>query len=100
MPPRKRNAAGSKTSRRSTNTDYAWLAAAEALAAIQAFIASAVAHGDMAAIRACGRILLKMSNGVAQCFDGALGSGVGVTIVVRVLRFQLKHFGVFSDGQL
>src|SRR5207247_595123 len=45
--------------------------ATEAFATVQTFVAGAVAHGHVAAIRTGGRILLEVSNGVAKGFDSA-----------------------------
>ena len=50
--------------------------AAETLAAVQAFVARAVAHGDVAAVRTRGRVLLEVRDGVAERFHRAGGAGL------------------------
>ena len=60
------------------------LAAAQAFAAIQTFVASAITHGNVSAVRTGRRVLLKMRNRIAECLDCAhqarRGLGMGVTV--------------------
>jgi len=79
------------------------LTAAEALAAIQAFVASAVADGDVAAAWASRRVLLEVSDGIAQRFYFALQCG-GLWVLfmapaVGTGRFQIDDFGIFGERE-
>ena len=50
------------------------LRATEAFAAVQALVARAIAHGDVAADGAGGCVLLEVRDGVVQGFHGAMGA--------------------------
>src|SRR5208282_2203819 len=56
--------------------------AAETFPTIQAFEAGAVAHGNVAAVRTRGRVLLEVRDGVAKRFHRAGGTGLALMAAV------------------
>ena len=68
------------------------LAAPEALAAVQALVTGAVADGDMAAARACWRVLLKVGYGIAEAFNFAMPVAIpgprAVSVAVACLHID------------
>src|SRR5262249_35128076 len=73
----------------------------EAFATIEAFIAGAVSDDDMATARACGRVLLKMGDRVAQAFNIAPGAGSRVlAVAIRANGgFNVQRLAVFRQRQ-
>ncbi len=74
------------------------LTATQALAAVEAFVAGAVADGDVATIRAGGSILLKMGDGITKGPDvpeawRRMAIAVGAPARARI------SFVILSQGQ-
>src|SRR5436309_8162255 len=78
------------------------LTAPKTFPAVQAFIASAIADRDMAAVGTGRRVLLKMSDGLAQRLNSASrGSRFKrVAIAGGIGGFHFQQVSVFGNGQL
>src|SRR4051812_15406273 len=81
------------------------LRAAEALAAVQALVTGAVAHGDVAAVWTGRRILLEVRDSVTNGADLALGMdgpavAMAIAVSVPIAVFHIKHLGIFGEGEL
>src|SRR5437660_10245537 len=76
----------------------------QALAAIQALVASAIAHSNVPAVGTCRRVSLKMGNGVAQAgYRPSMVRTVSVAnaiaeSVVTLFCFD-QNLGLLSDGE-
>src|SRR6266478_3763696 len=70
--------------------------------AVQAFIASAITNRDVAAVGTGRRVLLKMSDGLAQRLNGASRGSrfMRVAIAGGTGGFHVEQVGVFGNGQL
>jgi len=80
------------------------LATPEAFAAVQAFVAGAVAHGHVTAVRTGGRILLIRNHGGQRLGTLGVGMAVAVTIAISIAVrgnvFLLIGEGEFRHGTI
>jgi hypothetical protein len=74
------------------------LTATKAFAAVEALVTGAVAHCDMAAVRARGSILLEVRHGIAQVLDHLFG-GRTVSMAVPVAGLDVEDIGILGNCQ-
>jgi hypothetical protein len=71
------------------------LTAAQALPAIEAFVAGAVADGDVAAVGAGGGVLLEVGQGIVEGLDGLREGGreLGMAVAIApAAGFHVRDF--------